>query len=182
MAWPDGRYWLANAGSVISGLVELGVMSIMLAAEAIGDMALPEPLICGPTTAITVLSATNSLVLVAACAGSYWPAATVPSSLTTGLILIWPLMPPLALISSMAIRAPSRMLTASAASAPVNGKLIPNEIDDGYDWAWAVFTTAGAIAEARVAAAISGVPKRRTSVCIFPPLEPLPDPIKLWRA
>ena len=50
----------------MSGFVELGVISIRLAAEAIGDMALPEPLICGPTTATTLESATNCLVLVAA--------------------------------------------------------------------------------------------------------------------
>src|ERR1041385_3787689 len=102
MACPPGRYWLAKAGSVMSGLVELGVISIRLAAEAIGDMALPEPLICGPTTAMTLVSATSSLVLVAAWAGSYWPAAAVPSSFMTGLILIWPAMPPRLLISSMA--------------------------------------------------------------------------------
>src|SRR5690349_13002318 len=113
MAEPLGRYWLAKAGSVMSGLVELGVISIRLAAEAIGDMALPEPLIWGPTTAMTVESATKSLVLVAAWAGSYWPAATVPSSLMTGLILIWPAMPPRELISLTAMRAPSRMLAAS---------------------------------------------------------------------
>src|SRR2546429_2277536 len=82
-ALPLGRYWPAKDGSVMSGLVELGVMSIRLAAEAIGDMALPEPLICGPTTATTLESLTNCLVLVAAWAGSYCPAATVPSSLIT---------------------------------------------------------------------------------------------------
>src|SRR5437588_4622402 len=87
-ALPLGRYWLAKFGSVMSGLVELGVMSIRLASEAIGDMALPEPLICGPTTAMTLGSATNCFVLVAACAGSYRPAATVPSSLTSGWIFM----------------------------------------------------------------------------------------------
>ena len=71
-------------GSVISGLVELGVISIKPASDAIGAMALPDPLICGPTIAMTLGSATNCLVLVAACAGSYWPAATVPSSLSSG--------------------------------------------------------------------------------------------------
>jgi hypothetical protein len=71
-------------------------------------------------------------VLVAAWAGSYWPAATVPSSLITGWIWILPAMPPRALISSMAISAPSRMLAASAASAPVKGRLIPISMDDGY--------------------------------------------------
>src|SRR6266511_5108955 len=110
MALPPGRYWLAKLGSVMSGLVELGVMIIRLASDAIGDMALPEPLICGPTMATTLGSATNCLVLVAAWAGSYWPAATVPSSLIKRPILILPMIPPLALISSIAISAPSRML------------------------------------------------------------------------
>src|ERR1051326_7151644 len=163
----------------MSGLVELGVISIRLAAEAIGDMALPEPLICGPTTAMTLLSATNSLVLVAAWAGSYWPAATVPSSLMTGLILIWPAMPPRLLISSMAISAPSRMLAASAASAPVNGKLIPIEMLDGYDCADATWVRPGASDEARVATAISGVPKRRTNMCILSSCRATPRPVEI---
>src|SRR5436190_19602925 len=113
-------------GSVISGLVELGVVSIKPASDAMGAMALPEPLICGPTMAMTLLSATHCLVLVAAWAGSYWPAATVASSLMSASSLILPPIPPLPLISSMAINAPSRMLAASAASAPVNGKLMPS--------------------------------------------------------
>src|SRR6266568_9257644 len=131
MALPDGRYWLAKFGSVMSGLVELGVMIIRSAAEAIGDIALPAPLIIGPTTARTLSSATNCLVFVAAWAGSYWPAATVPSSLISGTIGIVPLMPPPLLISSMAISAPSRMLAASAASAPVNDRLMPIPTDVG---------------------------------------------------
>ena len=115
----------------MSGLVELGVMIIRPASDAIGDIALPEPLICGPTTAMTFVSATNCLVLVAAWAGSYWPAATVPSSLSSGSIMIWPAIPPALLISSMAISAPSRILAASAASAPVNGRLMPITMVDG---------------------------------------------------
>src|SRR3954470_12755205 len=127
-------------GAVISGLVELGVMIIRSAAEAMGDMALPEPLICGPTMATTFGSETNCLVFVAAWAGSYWPADTVPSSLISGSIRIWPAMPPRALMSSTAISAPSRMLAASAASAPVNGRLMPTVIAAGISWAPALGT------------------------------------------
>ena len=46
----------------------------------IGVIALPAPLICGPIAATTSLSDTILRALVAACAGSYWPAVAVPSS------------------------------------------------------------------------------------------------------
>src|SRR5207248_586188 len=55
--------------------------------ERIGDIAFPEPLICGPIAATTLLSATILRAFVAACAGSYCPAVAVPSSSTMTLIL-----------------------------------------------------------------------------------------------
>src|ERR1700681_4114668 len=80
-----GRNCATNFGSalVMSGLVELGVIVARLAALRIGDIALPSPLISGPRLATTAGSATSFLVLVAACAGSYWPAVAVPLSSTT---------------------------------------------------------------------------------------------------
>src|SRR5258707_5249666 len=82
-ALPFGRNCAANFGLVMSGLVELGVIVARLPALRIGDIALPSPLICGPTLATTAASATSFLVFVAACAGSYLPAVAVPLSSTT---------------------------------------------------------------------------------------------------
>ena len=48
----------------------------------IGAIALPAPLICGPIAAMTLRSDTILRALVAACAGSYWPAVAVASSST----------------------------------------------------------------------------------------------------
>ena len=70
----------ANFGSVMSGLVELGVMVARPPWLRIGDIALPEPLVGGPIAATSLLSETILRALVAACAGSYWPAVAVPSS------------------------------------------------------------------------------------------------------
>ena len=64
----------------MSGLVELGVIVARSPWLKIGDIALPEPLICGPIAATTALSETILRALVAACAGSYCPAVAVPSS------------------------------------------------------------------------------------------------------
>src|SRR5579875_3778227 len=105
MALPPGRYCAANFGLVMSGLVELGVIVASPPWLKIGDMALPEPLICGPIAATTESSPTILRALVAAWAGSYWPAVEVASS--------------------MASMAPALISSASWASAPVNGKLIP---------------------------------------------------------
>src|SRR5258708_6499100 len=66
----------------------------------------------------------------------------------------------------MAMSAPSRMLAASAASAPVNGRLMPISIDDGTDWATAICAAAGDRLETRAALATSDGPSRRTSTCI----------------
>ena len=68
---PLGRYWAWNFGSVMSGFVELGVIVARSASERIGEVALPSPLICGPTSATTAESAMNFRMLVAAWAGSY---------------------------------------------------------------------------------------------------------------
>ena len=84
---PAGRYWPANFGSVMSGLVEDGVTIARLPWLRIGDIALPDPLICGPIAATTLVSDTILRALVAAWAGSYWPAVAVPSSSTVTLIL-----------------------------------------------------------------------------------------------
>src|ERR1700733_10126371 len=84
-ALPFGRYWAANCGWVISGLVEDGVMVARPPAERIGDIALPAPDICGPRAATKPLSETILRALVAAWAGSYWPAVAVPSSYFTRL-------------------------------------------------------------------------------------------------
>src|SRR5436853_7930783 len=89
IALPAGRYWPANFGSVMSGLVEAGVMIGRLPWLRIGDIALPEPLICGPIAAMTLLSATILRALVAACAGSDRPAVAVPSSSALPVI-VWP--------------------------------------------------------------------------------------------
>src|SRR5947209_1986616 len=64
----------------MSGLVELGVISGRFASEAIGDIALPEPLICGPTTVRTLLSATNCFMLVAAAAAAVGLAAVAAAA------------------------------------------------------------------------------------------------------
>ena len=45
----------------MSGLVELGVMVAMSASDRIGEIALPSPLMTGPTAAMTRLSAMNFL-------------------------------------------------------------------------------------------------------------------------
>ena len=71
----------------MSGLVEEGVIVARPPSLRIGDIALPEPLICGPIAATTELSETILRALVAACAGSYWPAVAVPSSSCSTSIL-----------------------------------------------------------------------------------------------
>ena len=71
----------------MSGLVELGVIVARSPWLKIGDIALPEPLICGPIAATTALSDTILRALVAACAGSYCPAVAVPSSSSRTSIL-----------------------------------------------------------------------------------------------
>src|SRR5260221_585562 len=86
-ALPFGRNCAAIFGSVMSGFVELGVIVARLPLLRIGDIALPSPLICGPTLATTCLLATSTLAFVAACAGSYWPAVAVPLSSTIVSIL-----------------------------------------------------------------------------------------------
>ena len=60
-ALPLGRYWDWNLGSVMSGLVELGVTVAMSASDRIGEIALPSPLMLGPTAASTRASAMNFL-------------------------------------------------------------------------------------------------------------------------
>src|ERR1700756_3226188 len=79
-ALPAGRYSEANFGSVISGLVEVGVIVARLPWLKIGDIALPGVLLIGPSAATTEGSATILRTLVAPWAGSYWPAVAVPSS------------------------------------------------------------------------------------------------------
>src|SRR5579871_322216 len=79
-ALPAGRYSEANFGSVMSGLVDVGVIVARLPWLNMGDIALPGVLDIGPRAATTVLSATILRTLVAACAGSYCPAVAVPSS------------------------------------------------------------------------------------------------------
>src|SRR5579884_3531024 len=101
MAFPLGRYWAANLGSVMSGLVELGVMVARSPSLRIGAIALPDPLIWGPMLATTPRLATSFRALTAACAGSYWPAVAVPLSKMMGSIR-YPATPPLALASSLA--------------------------------------------------------------------------------
>src|SRR3989304_4305318 len=81
-ALPLGRYWAMNFGSVMSGLVALWEMVAMSASLRIGEMALPSPLIIVPMAATTAWSATYFRWLVAAWAGSYWPAAGVAVSRT----------------------------------------------------------------------------------------------------
>src|SRR5258708_12993418 len=92
-ALPFGRNCAANFGLVMSGLVELGVIEARLPALRIGDIAFPSPLIIGPILATTAVLATNFLVLVAACAGSYWPAVALPLS-TTMASTFYPALPP----------------------------------------------------------------------------------------
>src|SRR5215469_2360081 len=94
-AFPLGRNWEANFGSVMSGFVELGVIVATSAALRIADIALPSPLITGPMFATTPTFATSFLVFVAACAGSYWPAVAVPLSRMIHSSL-YPATPPLA--------------------------------------------------------------------------------------
>src|SRR6516162_2195570 len=106
----------------MSGFVEDGVIVARLAWLRIGAIALPEPLISGPIAATTLGSATILRALVAACAGSYWPAVVVPSSSTMMLILQPATIP---LTSSTAIIAPSLIWVAASASEPVNGTLMP---------------------------------------------------------
>src|SRR5580658_11164253 len=77
---PAGRYCSANFGLVMSGLVELGVIVARSPWLRMGDIALPAPLICGPSEATTSGSDTIFRALVAAWAGSYWPEVAVPSS------------------------------------------------------------------------------------------------------
>ena len=71
----------------MSGLVEVGVIVASPPIDRIGAIALPAPLISGPSAPTTSLSDTILRALVAACAGSYWPAVAVPSSSTSGSIL-----------------------------------------------------------------------------------------------
>ena len=71
----------------MSGLVEEGVIVASPPWLKIGDIALPEPLICGPIAATTEALATILRALVAACAGSYCPAVAVPSSSRSTSIL-----------------------------------------------------------------------------------------------
>src|SRR5438270_13844783 len=101
----------------MSGLVELGVIVARLAALRIGDIALPSPLISGPRLATTLGLATSFLVLVAACAGSYWPAVAVPLS-SVIVSILYPATPPFSLASSIAIWKPFLISTAPCASAP----------------------------------------------------------------
>ena len=68
----------------MSGLVELGVIVARSPWLRIGAIALPAPLIIGPIAATTSVSDTILRALVAACAGSYWPAVAVPSSRISG--------------------------------------------------------------------------------------------------
>ena len=60
--------WGANLGSVMSGLVEDGVIVAKLPWLRIGAIALPDPLFCGPTLATTLGLETSLRALVAACA------------------------------------------------------------------------------------------------------------------
>ena len=55
----------------MSGLVELGVIVAMSASERIGEIALPSPLICGPTSGHDHGVGDELPELVAAWAGSY---------------------------------------------------------------------------------------------------------------
>ena len=79
-ALPWGRYWAANFGSVMSGLVADGEMIGRLPPDRIGAIALPTPDIIGPIAARMALSDTILRALVAPWAGSYWPAVAVASS------------------------------------------------------------------------------------------------------
>ena len=90
----------------------------------IGAMVLPGVLLCGPSAATTLGSATIRRALVAPCAGSYCPAVAVPSS-SSSTFRWYPAAPPPALHSSSAIMKPSRMRTAVSASAPVSDRSIP---------------------------------------------------------
>ena len=121
---PDGRYWAANFGSVMSGLVEDGVIVARLPALRMGDIALPAPDICGPIAATYSLSDTILRALVAAWAGSYWPAVAVASSNLTRSNLT-PFTACAALASSNARMAPLAMRAAPSASAPVKDRLMP---------------------------------------------------------
>src|SRR5580704_8500632 len=108
----------------MSGLVDEGVIVARLPWLRIGAIALPQPLISGPMAATTLGSETNLRALIAACAGSYWPAVVVPSSST--ITSMWyPATPPAALASSTAIIAPFLMRTAFSASDPVSGTSMP---------------------------------------------------------
>ena len=71
----------------MSGLVDIGVTVARLPWLRIGAIAFPEPLICGPIAATTLVSATILRAFVAAWAGSYCPAVAVPSSRTMASIL-----------------------------------------------------------------------------------------------
>jgi hypothetical protein len=79
----NGRDWhtlIEFCGLVGTLLVdEDGVMVARSPAERIGDIALPLPLIIGPTFATTLGFPISFLALSAAWAGSYWPAVAVAS-------------------------------------------------------------------------------------------------------
>src|SRR5271157_4675412 len=96
-------YCAANFGLVMSGLVDDGVTVARSPWLRIGAIALPEPDISGPMAAIVAGSDTILRALVAACAGSYWPAVAVPSS----YLSYWNVMPGTAWVS-LACRTPER--------------------------------------------------------------------------
>lgn len=108
----------------MSGAVELGVIVANMPIDRIGAIALPDPLISGPTLASTFLSPTSLRALVAAWAGSYWPAVAVALFNTMGSSVM-PLSSPLALASLIASNAPFRIRCAASASAPVSGRVMP---------------------------------------------------------
>ena len=151
MALPLGRYWAANFGSVMSGLVDDGVMMARLPSDRIGAIALPAPDICGPRAATKPLSETILRALVAAWAGSYWPAVAVPSSNFTRSNLI-PGTSPYLLASSKARMAPLPTRMADSESAPVSDRSMP--ILMVMSAAWAPWVTANVPAAARAAAVL----------------------------
>ena len=108
----------------MSGLVDEGVMMARLPALRIGAIALPAPDICGPRAAIMAWSDTILRALVAACAGSYWPAVALPSSYFSRSKVMpgtsWDLS-----ASSKAMTAPLAIRPAVVASAPVKDRLMP---------------------------------------------------------
>src|SRR6266851_7271238 len=96
--------------------------------------------------------------------------------------MIWPAIPPALLISSMAISAPSRIFAASAASAPVNGKLMPITTVDGImSWAEAIRAAAGAMRETNASPAMNdGASRRPKNLRMYPPLGCSPS-TQVWR-